>query len=126
MNVLPEIKTRPKIEAGQRWVTVGEGIARVLATDGRMFGYPVIAELEDGLLYCLTDLGYVPMEGPHASKLDFVDLAPQTIKREVALYRSEGGQIHALDRDDAIDGQDMRRISEPMTIEFTLLPGEHP
>jgi hypothetical protein len=128
MSNEPEITVRPKIEVGQQWVTVNKGIARVLATDGKRFGYPVVAELDNGLLYCVTDLGFAPMLSEEASQLDFVSLAPQTVKREVALYQSLGERNGFVCEyypqfEPPVEGDD-RRISEPLTIEFTLLPGE--
>jgi hypothetical protein len=122
MTAEPEITVRPKIEVGQQWVTVNKGIARVLATDGKRFGYPVVAELDNGLLYCVTDLGFAPMISEEASQLDFVRLAPQTVKREVALYRCDD-QVLIYEASDWRRPTEFR-ISEPVTIEFTLLPGE--
>ena len=123
MSNEPEITVRPKIEVGQQWVTVNKGIARVLATDGKRFGYPVVAELDNGLLYCVTDIGFAPMLSEEASQLDFVCLAPQTVKREVALYWS-GYQSDARYVAESAASPSDSRISEPLTIEFTLLPGE--
>lgn len=120
-----QIKERPKIQAGQRWNTVGKGVARVLATDGQIYGYPVIVELDNGALFNLTDLGFAPMRQDGVSPFDLVDLAPATVKREVALYRHvPSGTLCPLFTD-AIPTPDMRLIgAEPRTIEFTLLPGE--
>ena len=49
---------------------------------------------------------------------------PATVKREVALYRFANLPVAVHDASHVVEGPDMRRISEPLTIEFTLLPGE--
>ena len=123
MAILPEIKVRPKIEAGQRWFTVGKGVARVLATDGQKFGYPVIAELDNGLVFNLTDLGFAPLREEGGSPFDLDYLAPAKIKREAALYRHNGGRLFMAETDGPFNPEWVR-ASELVTINFTLLPGE--
>lgn len=124
MTDKPEIKTRPKIEVGQYWETVGKGVVRVLATDGRQFAYPVIVELDNGFLQTLTDLGFAPFGGKEGSPFDLDRLVPAPAKRVVALYRFANLPVAVHDASQVVEGPDMRRISEPLTIEFTLLPGE--
>ncbi len=118
-----EIKVRPKIEVGQRWITASGDIARVLATDGQRLGYPVIAELEGGVLVTLTNLGCGPLQENGRSPYDFESLAPKTVKREVALYWSGYQSDKRYVSEYAANPSDSR-ISEPVMVEFTLLPGE--
>ena len=122
---------KPEIKAGQRWVTHGAGIVRILATDGMARGCPVIVEDADGGIEVLSANGDSIIDDNGVEILEpyhLVSLAPFTVKREVALYRSAGEtnafacEFYAHGETPA-DGDD-RRISEIVTIEFTLFPGE--
>ena len=115
---------KPEIKVGQRWVTRGLKTVRVLATDGRTEGFPIIVEYEDGGgLDCLRQDGHAAGVGFPDTSCDLLHLAPSTVKREVALYSDSNGFVTAFECDEQPD--DYRKmISEPLTIEFTLLPGE--
>lgn len=122
---------RPEIKIGQRWVTRGGEIVRVLDVDGsfddsitvRGCGQPYSVR-RDGVF--TTSL--MP---PH--DCDLISLAPSTVKREVALYQWKKTTEPGVE---SSDGRPFcaettgpqhpawRQISEPLTIEFTLLPGE--
>jgi hypothetical protein len=117
------------ILVGQRWVTRYGQTVRILATDG-LGNFPVIGEVIDEMTggglgrWKLT--GKASSEGPDGG--DLINLAPQTVKREVALYQSPGERNGFVCEyypqfEPPVEGDD-RRISEPLTIEFTLLPGE--
>ena len=112
---------KPKIEVGQRWITRDGEIARVVDVSNDL-DPPVTIRCED-VAYTVNSDGRV---GLHPDEGDLISLAPSTVKREVALYRY-GDLREIFDTDDSrvLDTEDdWRRISEPETIEFTLLPGE--
>ena len=69
---------KPKIEVGQRWMTRGGDIARVVATDGKKPGYPVIIETNPGDLWTLMEDGTVPMLGA-VSEYDLFTLMPEDV-----------------------------------------------
>ena len=111
---------KPEIKAGQRWVTRFGITVRILATDGRTSDRPIVCESEVGGIVCVTPQGR-GLDDQNDSVADLISLAPSTVKREVALYCTREGEIVLV-----LDGMKVngRRISKPVTIEFTLLPGE--
>jgi hypothetical protein len=112
---------KPEIKVGQRWVTRYGDVVRVLATDGRVNGYPVIVEDESGKIDVVTIKGKA-IDGRLVEGGDLLHLAPFTVKREVALYAN--GEQTTVGLAGHEGGILWRAISEPLTIEFTLLPGE--
>jgi hypothetical protein len=111
---------KPEIKVGQIWITQSGHPVRILSTDGigalRIVGQYLHTE----------DLGRWLFDGLSDDRL--ISLAPSTVKREVALYREDSGVgplEYLLDTSNPLTGE-YRRISEPLTIEFTLLPGESP
>jgi hypothetical protein len=118
---------KPKIEVGQRWLTNRAGIVRVLATDGVTYACPVIVEDQNGNIQVLAANGSEIVDDNGEERwgdYHLISLAPQTVKREVALYRCDD-QILVYEFIDWVDNRPTEyRISEPVIIEFTLLPGE--
>ena len=124
---------KPKIEVGQRWVTRGGDVVRVLEVGENgchPSGYTVTVR-GAGLPYAVTVFG----EADSGIVTDnLISLAAQTIKRELALYRWGNCAPQMKTTNDptlcemvGTSGgfqQSWRRISEPVTIEFSLLPGE--
>lgn len=115
------MSNKPKIEVGQRWVTRGGARVRILAVDGDG-PRPVVGQVEIGAakgnIYCWGASGE---NGDDLPLADLVTLAPSTVKREVALYRTMTGSLLIVDTSE-MDIKD--RVSEPVLVEFTLLPGE--
>lgn len=115
---------KPEIKVGQRWVTWDGRTVRILATDcgGE---HPVCGFLEQ-----TREADFYTHSGdsesttnPDYRDFDLRSLAPSTVKREVALYRDCDGCLSVIEWDESYrDGT----ISEPLTIEFTLLEGETP
>jgi hypothetical protein len=116
------------IQVGQRWISRGRQTVRILATDADG-DKPIVGQVEEGQARGLIILWHASGRYDNRDELgigDLIQLAPQTIKREVALYRY-GGLREIFDTDDSrvLDtGDDWQRMTEPLTIEFTLLPGE--
>lgn len=120
---------KPKIEVGQRWVTRDGTIVRILSVsaDGSL---PVVGQYPSKAIELWLPNGRVDEEGISGS--DLISLAPQTVKREVALYRWICGPNSAempsacgfVSETTGPQHPNWHRISEPVTIEFTLLPGE--
>jgi hypothetical protein len=125
---------KPKIEVGQRWNTRGGNLVRVLhiEDDGEsaeVSAYPITVRGSDNP-YSVDPEG---RSGFSLSPEDLISLAPQTIKREVALYQWKKTAEPGVESSDGRpfcaettgpQHPSWRRISEPLTIEFTLLPGE--
>ena len=112
---------KPKIEVGQKWVTGSGDVVRVLEVAETPHGYTHSVSVRGlGQPYC------VDMNGDHEvyEAWSLVSLAPQTIKREVALYQYEDEKPGTSWETGKALQVGWRRISEPLTIEFTLLPGE--
>jgi hypothetical protein len=107
------------ILVGQRWLTRHGQTVRILATDG-IGNFPVIGEADSGGLCRWKLTGRASSE--HTDLADLVSLAPQTVKREVALYRGGNGLVWAGDW--AHGHVDAECISDPLSIEFTLKSGE--
>jgi hypothetical protein len=123
---------KPKIEVGQRWVTRGDYIVRVLAVDGWTPDFPVITEDELGRISLLTALGFGKQSSTQTDH-DLLFLAPSTVKREVALYRAINTEDTLVSNPGGVFVGEVAihsgpanylRISEQQSIEFTLLPGE--
>lgn len=119
---------KPEIKVGQRWVTRGGGtllpwMVRVLAADAKG-PHPII--VEDCSTYAISTRnadGSQFDDDEYESPGDLISLAPSTVKREVALYWSgHNSEVKYVAEGPASMAD--RRISEPLTIEFTLLPGE--
>ena len=111
---------KPEIKVGQRWVTQSGAIVLILAT-GIAGDRPVVGQFEadNEVGTWMADGEYLPHD-----TWRLVSLAPQTVKREVALYRCDD-QVLVYEASDWPDNRPTEfRISEPVTIEFTLLPGE--
>ena len=114
---------KPEIKVGQRWVTRGGFVGRILTTDSA-HSYPVVVDFENGGLVRYDTQGISAyVDDPVLFEL--ISLAPQTVKREVALWSAgKGHAIYAFDAKGMSPPQHWRQVSEPLTIEFTLLPGE--
>ena len=113
---------KPEIEVGQRWNTRGGKLVRVLhiEEDGdsaEVSAYPITVRGSDNP-YSVDPGG---RSGFSLSPDDLISLAPQTIKREVALYRDDA-YICVMDAMQDTGG--MHRISHTVLVEFTILPGE--
>jgi hypothetical protein len=113
---------KPEIKVGQRWVTRFGITVRILATDGRTSDRPIVCESEVGAIVCVTPQGR-GLDDQNDSVADLISLAPSTVKREVAIFRDEQGEHYILDTENPFTA-DCWFVSEPLTIEFTLLPGE--
>ena len=104
---------KPEIQVGQTWITRSGHPVRILSLDGagalRVVGQYLHTEA----------LGLWLFDGLSEDRLEY--LAPMTVKRHVSLY-SNGSYFEA--KDEGVYCGNWRRISEPVTIEFTLLPGE--
>ena len=112
---------KPKIEVGQRWVTRGGNVVRVLSTSAVGLK-SIVAQYEDTHeIFTWAPDGLV-YDDETLSNTDLLHLAPSTVKREVALYEDADRIVTACEVGDQERG--CVRISEPLTIEFTLLPGE--
>jgi hypothetical protein len=100
---------KPEIKVGRRWTLLGGAVVTVLSTKARG-PWPVVIQHDgpDNELDCI-------------SPDDLISLAPSTVKREVALYRSMDGSLHVSETNYL--GCPVP-ASEPRTIEFTLLDGE--
>jgi hypothetical protein len=118
----------PEIKAGQKWLTKGGDVVRILSTDADGARRVVGQAVKTGELFLYLFDGL--FERDHAMNL--VSPAPQTVKREVALYRwkdepegAERASTEPFAKDMIGPGHPrMHRISEIVAIEFTLLPGE--
>jgi hypothetical protein len=120
---------KPKIEAGQRWVTRGGQTVRIVATDcGEEF--PIMGYLQDTHQADFYDFDGTSESTtrPEFNDFDLISLAPSTVKREVALYRDETreGYLTLMLPQELALGGNWRRVSEVTEVEFTLLPGERP
>jgi hypothetical protein len=113
---------KPEIKVGQRWVTRFGITVRILATDGRTSDRPIVCESEVGGIVCVTPQGR-GLDDQNDSVVDLICVAPSTVKREVALYRDKHGRDFIVGDGDVFSTEWIR-ISELLTIEFTLLPGE--
>lgn len=109
---------KPEIKVGQKWVTRDCGEVLIVSTSasGRM---PIVAEWGDVLYRCYPN---GRAHSLHEDDRDLIALAPATVKRTVVLYR--GVNKHVTARDEGEVWVNAVRISEPLEIEFTLLPGE--
>lgn len=119
---------KPEIKVGQRWVTRGGSVVRVIAFDA-ISEHPDAAYIVASTvhLYRVCSDGTMAMkESSLDDTMDLISLVPQTVKREVALYRLPGVDMCiAGELNDGVFAPTAgRRISEPVTIEFSLLPGE--
>lgn len=112
---------KPEIKVGQRWLTRDGQTVRILATDSN-FAYPVVAEFEDGEL-CRYSKDGVNSYELDPIPLELISLAPSTVKRTVALYRERENGANAIWPPDVVT-PNWDRISEPVEVEFTLLPEE--
>lgn len=113
---------KPEIKVGQRWITRGGDTVRILATDASG-DCPVIAQYDDHRILQLTRAGNSFDDGEdYHTNLD--RLAPSTVKREVALYQNKQTPTQWLYAAEGPAFAGDPRVSEPLTIEFTLLPGE--
>ena len=113
---------KPEIKVGQRWVTQSGATVLILATNAAG-DRPIVGQFEadNEVGTWMADGEYLPHD-----TWRLVCLAPQTSKREVALYRC-GSSVDVFEAQDerVMDlSEGWRIISEPLTIEFTLLPGE--
>lgn len=117
---------KPEIKVGQKWLTRDGRISRIVVTDAGG-DYPIM-----GFLEATREADFYTTEGvseshidSYGAKFDLISLVPTTVKRKVALYRTEMGERVA--RQTTIAGIGIakcERISEPVEVEFTLLPGE--
>jgi hypothetical protein len=120
---------KPKIEVGQRWITTHGSEVFIIADNARG-DFPFVGQygvLGVDMWNAAGELGVIDGEGElkrakPPNQEDLVALLPPIIKREVALYRCAEGSIVAPAGKD--DGRLWICISEPVTIDFTLLPGE--
>ena len=111
---------KPEIKVGQRWVTRGGNVVRILSTNAEG-AKSIVGQYEDDHEFFAWAPDGLIYDDDTPSNTDLVLLAPSTVKREVALYCTREGEIALV-----LDGMKVngRRISKPVTIEFTLLPGE--
>ena len=100
---------KPEIKVGQRWTLLGGAVVTVLSVKA-LGTWPIIIQHADDEIDCIL---------PD----DLISLAPLTVKREVAIFRDEQGEHYILDTENPLT-VDCWFVSEPLTIEFTLLPGE--
>jgi hypothetical protein len=120
---------KPKIEVGQTWITYSGATVRILA-DTAQGDFPFVGQFdvhEVSLWDGNGNQAETGEDGDLTLASDGIDnlshLAPQTIKREVALYRDRNNFVRAFEMS-MQPGFHWKPISEPLTIEFTLLPGE--
>lgn len=124
---------RPEIKVGQRWLTTLGNEVRILA-DNAEGDFPFVGQywsLDVDMWNAAGELGAIDGEGeltrakkPIQEDLDC--LLPPTVKRLVALYRC-GSSVDVFESDDerVMDlSEGWRIISETVSIQFTLLPGE--
>jgi hypothetical protein len=112
---------KQEIKVGQRWVTRGGEIVRVLDVSPDLATSVTVRG--NGNPYSVFPDGKFTL-GHHDA--DLISLAPSTVKRELALYRC-GTHMDVFEAQDerVMDlSEGWRIISETVTIEFTLLPGE--
>jgi hypothetical protein len=132
MTDKPKTITAVPIQVGQVWLTRSEATVRILA-DNAEGDFPFVGQFdthEPSLWNAAGVQGVSDKEGDMVPCPDGFDnlshLAPQTVKHQVALYRENTGFgpiDYLLDTSNPLTGE-YRQISEPVTIEFTLLPGE--
>lgn len=108
-----------EIRAGQRWLTRSKGIVTVLTLRGQFPRKPVVLESETGEI-CRVNLS------EDNDEWALVRPAPKTVKRTMALFRADSGVFEAHEMSSPRILEPRSRVSEPVEVEFALLPGEEP
>jgi hypothetical protein len=121
-----------EIKVGQRWITT-HGSEVFIIADNAQGDFPFVGQygvLGVDMWNAAGELGAIDEEGElrrakAPNQEDLVSLLPPIVKREVALWSAgEGHAIYAFDAKGMSPPQHWRQVSEPLTIEFTLLSGE--
>jgi hypothetical protein len=114
------VTDKPEIKVGQRWVTRGGDIVRILSTDAAGARCIVGQAVKTGEVFLYLFDGLFELD--HAMNLR--SRAPTTVKREVALYRYANTVDVWITEEATKSPGGMTRISHPIEVEFTLLDGE--
>lgn len=128
---------KPEIKVGQRWLTT-HGSEVFIIADNAQGDFPFVGQygvLGVDMWNAAGELGSIDEEGELTrakapNQEDLVALLPQIVKRELTLYRHQSTRTEmacapwmwlAWPRNDK---DEWVAVSEPITIEFSLLPGE--